>query len=252
MDSLSPLCRVVTALRSALFAVLFYGLTVLLLLVATAVGLPFGQRAIVPAARLWAALHWLLARTVLGQRVVVEGAVPRDARFVVMKHESMFETLDVVRLFGAPVVAAKRELVELPLWGRIARHYGLIAVDRKAGASALRAVRAAALSAMEAGRPVVLFPEGTRVAHGKAPPLKAGFAGLYAVLGVPVIPIAVDSGRLAPRNGFLKRPGIITYRIGAPVPPGLPRAEAEARVHAAINALNPPPADARGDTGDSV
>ncbi|HZV56779.1 MAG TPA: lysophospholipid acyltransferase family protein [Sphingobium sp.] len=248
MDSLSPLGWASTALRSALFALLFYGLTVVLLL-AGALCFPFGQRAIVPVARLWARLHWLLARAVLGQRVVVEGAVPHDARFIVMKHESMFETLDVIRLFGAPVVAAKRELVEIPLWGEVARRYGLIPVDRKAGASALRAVRAAALAAMEAGRTVVFFPEGTRVAHGKAPPLKAGFAGLYAVLGVPVVPIAVDSGRLAPRNGFIKRSGIITYRVGAPVPPGLPRAEAQAQVHAAINALNSP---AEGGKADSV
>jgi 1-acyl-sn-glycerol-3-phosphate acyltransferase len=91
---------------------------------------------------------------------------------------------------------------------------------------------------MAEGRTVVFFPEGTRVPHGEAPPLKAGFAGIYMILGVPVIPIAVNSGRLSPRNSFLKRAGTITYRIGDAVPPGLPRAEVEARVHAAINVLN--------------
>jgi 1-acyl-sn-glycerol-3-phosphate acyltransferase len=86
------------------------------------------------------------------------------------------------------------------------------------------------------------------VPHGEAPALKAGFAGIYAMLGVPVVPVAVNSGRLSPRNGFLKRAGTITYRIGEAIPAGLPRAKAEARVHAAINALNLLP---RGEAGSA-
>ena len=107
-----------------------------------------------------------------------------------------------------------------------------------AGASAMRALLAAARATIAQGRPLCLFPEGTRVPHGEAPPLRAGFAGLYAMLGLPVVPIAVDSGRVAPRGGFRKHAGVITYKVGAIVPPGLDRRDAEARVHAAINALN--------------
>ena len=88
----------------------------------------------------------------------------------------------------------------------------------------------------DAGRPLAIFPEGTRVPHNTAPPLQAGFAGLYKLLGLPVIPVAVNSGPLYHRRW--KRSGTITYRFGEPVPPGLPREEAEARVHAAMNALN--------------
>ena len=76
--------------------------------------------------------------------------------------------------------------------------------------------------------------------HGESPPLRAGFAGLYALLGLPVVPVAVDSGRVSPRGKFMKRAGTITYRVGEIVPPGLDRREAEAMVHAAINALNRP------------
>jgi 1-acyl-sn-glycerol-3-phosphate acyltransferase len=84
---------------------------------------------------------------------------------------------------------------------------------------------------------VLIFPEGTRVPHGEAPPLEAGFAGLYARLGYPVVPVATDAGLRWPR-GLFKRPGTIRLRFGDPIPPGLPRREIEARVHAAINALN--------------
>ena len=61
---------------------------------------------------------------------------------------------------------------------------------------------------------------------------------LVKALGMPVVPIAMDSGRLWPRNAFIRRSGVVTFRLGEPIPPGLPRAEIEARVHAAINLLN--------------
>jgi len=88
------------------------------------------------------------------------------------------------------------------------------------------------------GRPIIIFPEGTRVLHGDAPPLQSGFAGLYKMLNVPVVPVAVDSGRLMPRNHWLRSAGVITYKVGEEIPAGLPRAEVEARVHQAMNALN--------------
>ena len=75
------------------------------------------------------------------------------------------------------------------------------------------------------------------MAPGERPPLEPGFAGLYRALNLPVVPVALDSGRIWPRRGFVKRPGTVTMRFGDPIPPGLPRKEAEARVHAAINAL---------------
>jgi 1-acyl-sn-glycerol-3-phosphate acyltransferase len=88
----------------------------------------------------------------------------------------------------------------------------------------------------DTGRPFAIFPEGTRVPHGANPRLRAGFAGLYKLLGLPVVPVAVDSGPLYAR--LWKPRGTITLRFAEPVPPGLPRAEVEARVHAGINALN--------------
>ena len=113
----------------------------------------------------------------------------------------------------------------------------MIPVDRDAGAGALRAMIAAGKAAKASGRPVVLFPEGTRVRHGEAPPLRAGFAGLYKILGLPVIPIAVDSGKLF-NGGFVKYAGIVTMRVGETIPAGLDREDVERRVHTAINALN--------------
>jgi 1-acyl-sn-glycerol-3-phosphate acyltransferase len=95
----------------------------------------------------------------------------------------------------------------------------------------------AAESAIAEGRPILIFPEGTRVAPGETPPLQPGFAGLYRALKLPVVAVALNSGRLWPRRRFAKRPGVVAMRFSAPIPPGLGRAEIEARVHDAINAL---------------
>jgi 1-acyl-sn-glycerol-3-phosphate acyltransferase len=228
-------------LRSLAFALVFYGATIPWIGVAliAAMGPPAALQAV---ARGWSRFHRWCARCILGQKVEVQGRLPDMPCLYVFKHESMFETIDLLCFFRTPVIAAKKELTDIPLWGWLARRYGVIAVERGAGARAMRALRSAAKAALAAGRPICLYPEGTRVPHGQAPRIRAGFAGLYALLGVPVVPVAVDSGALAPRGRLRKRRGTITYRVGEIIPPGLPRAEAEARVHRAINALNAVPA----------
>ncbi|MEA3391034.1 lysophospholipid acyltransferase family protein [Sphingobium sp. CCH11-B1] len=228
----------VTALRSLLFMLIFYGGSLSFVLTAMLFGW-VAPTAVQRIATAWSRFHRGCARWLLGQKVVVEGELPRGPYLYIVKHESMFETIDMLCLFDRPAIGAKRELFDIPLWGGIARRYGLIPIERTAGASALRALRAAAKEATAEGRAICLFPEGTRVPHGECPPLKAGFAGLYSLLRLPVVPIAIDSGRVSPRGRFLKRAGIITYKVGEMIPPGLDRKDAETRVHAAINALNP-------------
>lgn len=228
-----------TALRSLAYVLVFYTGSALFVLSALAAHWT-SPRAVQRIATCWGRFHRHACRWLLGQKVRVEGVLPQGGHLYILKHESMFETIDLLCLFDRPAIVAKRELLDIPLWGGIARRYGLIPVERSAGASALRAIRTAARAATAEGRAICLFPEGTRVPHGEAPPLRSGFAGLYTLLRLPVVPIAVDSGRLSPRGKFLKRSGIITYRVGEVIPPGLDRREAEARVHAAINALNEP------------
>lgn len=224
-------------IRSLAFMVVFYGLSVFWVLWAIAAA-PFGARHVQFAGTQWARFHRGCAHVLLGQKVKVVGTLPSEPMLYVIKHESMFEAIDLLCVFDAPMVAAKKELMEVPLWGRAARLYGLIPVERTAGPAAMRALRKAALEGLATGRPICIFPEGTRVPHGEAPDLRAGFAGLYMLLKVPVVPIAVNSGEVSPRGSWIKRPGTITYLVGETIPAGLPRAEAEARAHAAINALN--------------
>ncbi|PZU15211.1 MAG: 1-acyl-sn-glycerol-3-phosphate acyltransferase [Sphingobium sp.] len=215
----------------------FYPGSLIFVLAAMFAGM-FRAEAVPVVATAWSRFHRRCTRWILGQKVVIEGDLPIGPYLYICKHESMFETIDMLCLFDKPAIGAKRELFDIPLWGDIARRYGLIPIERSAGASALRVLRAAAREATAKGKAICLFPEGTRVPHGERPPLKSGFAGLYGLLGLPVVPIAIDSGRVSPRGRFLKRPGIITYKVGEMIPPGLDRKDVEAKVHAAINALN--------------
>ena len=224
--------------RSILFALFFYGGTVPAVLLSFPISL-LGTRAIRWWAHQWARYHRLCARFLLGVRTRVEGTPPRGACLVACKHQSMFETLEIIPMLDEPATVLKRELADIPLWGWVTRRYGAIPVDREGGATALRRMMRAAESAIAAGRPIVIFPEGTRVPPGETPPLQPGFAGLYRVLKLPVVPVAVDSGRLWPRGRFVKHAGVVTMRFLDPIEPGLPRPEIEARVHAAINVLEP-------------
>jgi 1-acyl-sn-glycerol-3-phosphate acyltransferase len=192
--------------------------------------------------RFWAWSHRMLCRFVLGQRIRIIGELTDEPRLYVFKHESAFETVEQPYIFQFPAVFAKRELFDIPLWGKAASNYGLIPVDREGGSKTMRAMLAAAKSALAQGRPLCLFAEGPRIPRGKAPPLRAGFAGIYRMLNVAVTPVAIDSGDAYPNGKWVKWPGTITYVVGETIPPGLDRAEAEDRVWRAINALNPPEA----------
>ena len=223
--------------RSLLFYPVFYVGSIFFVLF-TAAMIPIGAGAIRAGVHGWTAWHRLCARYLLGIRVRVEGRASSDPALYVMKHESFFEAIDAPTLFNLPAPFAKAELFAIPGWGKAALAYGLVPVEREAGAKALRTMIREAQARIVDGRPLVLFPEGTRTPHGQRGPLQSGFAGLYKLLALPVIPVAVNSGPLYHRRW--KRSGTITYRFGEPIPPGLPRLEVERQVQDAINALNPP------------
>ena len=222
-------------LRSLVYAAIFYPGTFLWVLVGVPATL-LGRKPTLAIVLRWCDFHHWLARHILGIRVRVEGEIPAGSYLIAAKHQSMFETLELVRFCHLPIIVMKKELADIPLFGFMTRRYGIIAVERSAGAKALRALVDEGQAAVATGRPVIIYPEGTRVAPGETPPLRSGFAALYRTLGLPVIPIALDSGRLWGR-GFVHHSGTVTIRAREPIPAGLPRKEIEARVHAAINAF---------------
>lgn len=224
--------------RTILFDIVFYGGSVPIIVTVPISGL-FGRPAMIRHANFWSRYQRLCARAILGITVRTEGPRPDRPVLYAVKHQSFFEAIDLEHELGGPAIILKEELQRIPFWGWATKVYGAIAVDREASAKMLRRMMKEGAVLTGEGRSILLFPEGTRVPPGEQPPLKSGFAGLYKVLKLPVVPIAVDSGRIWPKHGP-KRPGVITYRFGEAIPPGLPRDEAERRVWEAINVLNGP------------
>jgi 1-acyl-sn-glycerol-3-phosphate acyltransferase len=222
------------ALRSLLFALVFVGGTVPLALL-IALFAPVSREVVRAGSRAWGRWFVVCARVIAGVRLVVRGAVPDRPALVAWKHQSAFETYLTLALFHHPAVVMKAELRSIPVWGFIAARHGSIFLDRGRGTVAMKTLIRESKARMADGRPILIFPEGTRVAPGAQPPLKAGLAGLYALLHLPVVPVAIDSGPRWPK-GLIKNPGIVTVAFGPDIPAGLPKEEMEARVHAAINA----------------
>ncbi|MEO6041888.1 MAG: lysophospholipid acyltransferase family protein [Croceibacterium sp.] len=221
-------------LRSLLFYLAFYSGSAVYV-VASLLAVWFAPTRLRAGPDAWSRFH-RRCLPIVGIRVRVVGHQPPGPALYAIKHESFFEAIDLPNLLDYPVPFGKAELYTIPGWGRVAKAYGSVAVARDQGAKGLRGMLADAKRYAATGRPLAIFPEGTRVPHGARAPLQAGFAGLYKLLGMPVVPVAVDSGPLYHR--WIKRPGTITLQFGEPIAPGLPRAEIEARVLGAINALN--------------
>lgn len=223
--------------RSLAFYAIFYLGSIAFVLAAFPAA-AIGDEPLRRVVRGWSTYHRLCARCLLGIRIVIEGEMPNEGVLVAVKHESFFEAIDIPAQMDRPVPLPKAELLRIPGWGWAAQRYGVVSVERAGGAKTLRQMVTNARTFAARNRPLVIFPEGTRVPVGRRAPLQAGFAGLYKLLGLPVIPVAVDSGRLYHRRW--KKPGTITMRVGHRIEPGLPREEIENRVLAAINALNEP------------
>jgi len=227
---------VIAWLRSTAFMILFYTGSVPIVL-ATPITARLGAGALLANVRFWARFHRWAARVILGITSRIEGAIPAEPMLYAAKHHAMYETLELCLMLDNPVFVIKRELAAIPIWGWALKRYGSIIVDRDANAAALRQMMREAKVLLGSGRPVIIFPEGTRVPAGAKPQLRSGFAGLYRVLGLPVVPIAINSGDVWPKRGP-KRAGRVTFNFGTPIAPGLEREAIEARVHAAINALD--------------
>lgn len=191
----------------------------------------------------WARGVLCAAEKLAGIRYEVRGRenLPEGPFIFACKHQSAWETIALLVLLENPSIVLKQELLRLPVFGWYARHSGMIPVNRAGSAGALRAMMRAADAARKAGRPIVIFPEGTRAAPGAQPDLHPGLAGLYAALKLPLVPVALNSGLVWGRQSFLKRPGLVTVQIHPVIEPGLPRADLKARVHAAINSLEGSP-----------
>ena len=209
-------------LKSLVFNSLFYvGTGVLVIVMGPVLLLP--SRFARAVARLWGYMaHLLLAMIGIKQSVHGNRHLDRQVLYAV-KHQSAWETIILSWLLSAPAFVLKRELLRLPIIGWFFLKTGCIPVDRSAGMKALRDMRFAGKSLAAKGRSMLIFPQGTRIAPGVDHPYEIGVFALYEATGLPIVPVALNSGYVWPRNSWIKYPGLVTVEFLDPIDPGLDR-----------------------------
>jgi 1-acyl-sn-glycerol-3-phosphate acyltransferase len=209
-------------LKSLLFNTLFYvGTAVLVIVMGPVLLLP--SRFARMIARFWG---WLTYRLlfIVGITQTISGSRQLDQQVIyAVKHQSAWETVILSWILASPAFVLKQELLRLPIIGWFFIKTGCIPVDRSAGMKALRDMRLAALQLANDGRSMLIFPQGTRVSPGDDKPYEIGVFALYEATGLPVVPVALNSGHVWPRNSWLKYPGQVSIEFLDPIQPGLDR-----------------------------
>lgn len=210
-------------IRSLAFNILFFGWTGICSLLAFVGTLILGYIGTQYAAWLWGVgVNFFLRLTVgITSEVLGKENLPKGPFIMACKHQSAWETTMVQLLAFNAVVILKKELFMVPLFGQVLWMSGAIGLNRKRGRSLIPQLLAGARKQLAKGRPVFIFPEGTRSAPGVPGRYKQGVLALYKNLEIPVVPVALNSGYFWPRRGFFKYPGHIVAQILPPIQPGL-------------------------------
>ncbi len=249
-----------TLVRSIFFNLAFFGSAPLIVSVLLVL-LPFPRRFTHEGIRFWLGFLMWLSRVLVRMDYEIRGRenLPTGPVVIAAKHQSAWDTAAFFYEFNDAAFVIKKELLAIPVYGWLLMRDRMIAIDRGGGAGALKKMVRDSRAALEAGRQVVIFPEGTRGAPGERLAYHPGVAALYAMTGAPVVPVAVNSGLFWGRHSFLKHPGTITIECLEPMPSGMKRqafmAELEKRIETASGNLmaeaearfpHPPTAFAKG------
>ena len=213
-------------LRSVLFSIVFYLNTVVMLIAAIPTFL-MPRTAILRVAQAWARVSLFFLRVIVGTKVEYRGLehLPKGGLLVASKHQSFADIHALLPKLRDPTFILKRELTWIPLFGWFTIKGGMIPVDRSRGASAIADMNRRARDEVVRGRQILIYPEGTRRAPGAEPAYKQGVAHLYRTLGVPCVPVALNSGLYWPRRRMVMQPGTIIVEFLEAIPPGLGRDE---------------------------
>jgi 1-acyl-sn-glycerol-3-phosphate acyltransferase len=227
----------VLVIRSVVFNVLFY-LNLLVHFIAAIPTLAMPRWGIIAVARFWARTNLWLLRMVCGIRVEFRGVekIPPGPLLVSSKHQSLWETFALLLILPDPAYIMKRELMWIPFFGWYTWKAGMIPVDRSRGSQALAEMNACARREAQHNRQIIIFPEGTRRPPGAEPKYKYGVVHLYAEMGVPCLPIALNSGLFWPRRSIRRYPGTIRVEVLDPIPPGLGKDEFFERLQGEVEA----------------
>lgn len=212
--------------RSLLFNIFFFSWVTILLLFSW-LFLPFPRMAMQRMLRIWSRIATTGMYVLGGISFRVEGAenIPDGAALIASKHQSIWDTFIMYVILDDPQYVLKQELMQIPFWGWYAAKSQHIPIDRNAGAKALKDMVRHCVDRIKKGRQVIIFPEGTRTAPGEVRQYHPGVAAIYKQLpdGVPVVPVALNSGTYWGRRKFNVKPGTIRIVFLPQIQTGLDR-----------------------------
>ena len=171
----------------------------------------------------------LIVRIFLNTKVEFKGIenIPKTEKyFVASAHQSMFETFALQSVLDYPVFILKKELLKIPLFGQYLKKIKSIEIVRDTTTKDnLNFFDKVASIIKNEKRPLLIFPQGTRVKVDEIVPFKKGVGRIYEALNISCVPIALNSGKVWPKQGIVKHPGKITVSFLKPIRPGLSRDE---------------------------
>jgi 1-acyl-sn-glycerol-3-phosphate acyltransferase len=216
---------VVQAIRSLLFYVLYLAQTVVLAIIVGTDAIIRGRTGFGwVVATYWGNSNLFFLRWIVGIRTDVQGAenIPEGPCILAAKHMSDWDIFAILPHTRRPAFIAKKELMDIPFFGWAARAFDTIRIDRSLGGDAIPTMMTDARAALDRGCRIIIFPEGTRKAPLAEHDYRYGIVRMYEALGVPVVPVALNSGLYWGRNSLILWPGTARARFLPPIPPGLP------------------------------
>lgn len=224
-----------TFVRSLLYAIWFYATLVIVGLVCMPASM-VSRNAAMGSVRAYAGLQRLGLRLLCGITTEFRGLenLPEGVGLIAMKHQSTYDTIAPFLFIRNPAYILKKELLKAPVFGVYASRVG-IPIDRAGGAKTMKLMMAAAKKGAEAGQQIVIFPEGTRQLPDTPTDVKPGVVFMYNELGIPCVPVALNTGLCWQGSGFLRRPGRIIFEVLKPIEPGLKRADFTQRLKDALD-----------------
>jgi 1-acyl-sn-glycerol-3-phosphate acyltransferase len=186
--------------------------------------------------RLWSRGTLVALRWTVGLTHVERGRenIPTTPCLIIANHQSQWETIAFLTLVPNVAIIAKQELLAVPVVGWFLKHSPMILIDRESGGAAVRHMLAEARKALSQRRPVLIFPEGGRRSISAEVEFKGGAELLYSQLGVPALPVVLDSGLFWAEDLPARRRGVITVSYLPVIEPGLSREEFKLRSQGAM------------------
>ena len=213
-------------LRSTIFNLAFFSVTAVIAFLT----LPttwMKRSAAMKIVRLWVRTVYALERNIIGLDYEVRGweNVPQGKAFLLAaKHQSTYETFKLHILFDDPAIVLKKELLSVPLWGAFIRKIDPIAIDRSSKKQSIKLLMAEVQRVKDQKRPIIVFPQGTRVrvdATTQEKPYRSGIGHMYESSGLMIVPMAVNTGLFWPKMSWIKKPGVVIFEFLPPIMPGL-------------------------------